>query len=72
MDTDFIKLGNFEGPMDEEPAVSIEMWYDRHRKEWVIYPVDANGNQLAPARFGFGKREALSIRADIAAELGLV
>lgn len=59
-------------PRDEEPkAVAIEMWYDRHRRNWVLYPIDAEGNQLAEATYGFGKAEALSIKRELEAEYNL-
>lgn len=44
------------------------MWYDRHRREWVIYPVDEEGNQLDGAKYGFNKKEAQAIRKDLEAE----
>lgn len=47
----------------------IEMWYDRHRREWVIYPVDENGYQAGDYRYGFSKVEAKQIKADLEAEL---
>ena len=56
-------------PSDEEAkAVRIEMWYDRSRKEWVLYPVDAEGNQMAEASYGFGKKDAMRIKADLESE----
>lgn len=59
-------------PVDEEKkAVAIEMWYDRSRRNWVLYPIDEDGNQLAEAVYGFGKAEALSIREDLRKEYGL-
>lgn len=59
-------------PDYEEPkATSIEMWYDRHYRHWVIYPVDEFGNQLAEAQYGFGKQEANKIKAELADEYGI-
>ena len=56
-------------PTGEQPkATSIEMWYDRHRREWVLYPVDAEGTQIAEATYGFGKAEALRIKAELEEE----
>ncbi len=56
---------------DEEKAVAIEMWYDRHRREWVLYPVDADGNQMAEATYGFSKEEAKARKADLEAEYNI-
>ena len=57
--------------IEEPKAVAIEKWYDRHRREWVIYPVDAEGNQLVEARYGFNKTEAEEIKAELEAEYGI-
>lgn len=54
--------------LEEAKAVKIEMWYDRHRREWVLYPVDAEGNQIAEASYGFSKQEACLIKKDLEAE----
>ena len=63
-----IKLGNCEGPVERE-CTGIECWYDRHFRHWVLYPIDAEGNQLDEARYGFGKAEATQMRRDMEAEL---
>lgn len=57
--------------IEEAEAVAVEAWYDRHRREWVIYPVDADGNQIEAARYGFGKKEAMQIKKDIEAEYNI-
>lgn len=64
-----IKIAGFElETIEEAKATKIEMWYDRSRREWVLYPVDEEGNQLAGASYGFGKAEALRIKKDLEAE----
>ena len=56
----------------EEPkAAAIEMWYDRSRREWVLYPVDADGNQIAEATYEFSKKDALNSKKQLEAEYGL-
>ena len=62
MGTIRIKLTGLEMHEDNHEPVKAEMWYDRHNRNWVIYPVDAEGNQLAEARYGFGKKEAKAIK----------
>ena len=47
------------------------MWFDRSRREWVLYPVDADGNQLAEAVYDFRKAEALETKKILEAEYGL-
>lgn len=66
-----MKINGIEYEPDfTEPKVDhIEMWYDRHRRNWVLYPVDAEGNQLKEARYGFGKAEALEIKKELEDEL---
>lgn len=49
----------------------IDMWYDRSRKNWVIYPVDTEGNQLTEAVYGFSKSEAKEIKKDLELEYHL-
>ena len=60
-----IKLTDYEMHEADHEPVSAEMFYDPHYRHWVIYPVDAEGNQLAEARYGFGKKEAQSIKNEI-------
>lgn len=55
----------------EHKAVAIEMWYDRSRRNWVLYPIDEEGNQMQEAVYGFGKKEALRIKKDLEEEFGL-
>ena len=50
---------------EEKKAVAVECWYDPHYRHWVIYPVDAEGNQLCEARYGFGKKEAQEIKGEL-------
>lgn len=66
--TERIKLG-FVEMHDDPKAVDVVMWYDRHYRHWVIYPVDAEGNQLEEASYGFGKAEALAIKAEMLKEI---
>lgn len=71
MEGKFIVIGYNPDEYEEAQAVGAEMWYDRHFRHWVIYPVDAEGNQLEEARYGFGKKEAERIRKEILEEKGI-
>lgn len=53
----------------ERECTGIECWYDPHYRHWVLYPVDAEGNQLDEASYGFGKKEATQMKKDMEAEL---
>ena len=64
-----ITLGSVIEEPDERKPVAVEYWYDRHFWHWVIYPVDAEGNQMCEARYGFSKKEALEIKADFEADI---
>lgn len=55
----------------EDKAVAIEMWYDRHRRNWVLYPVNEEGYQMAEAVYGFGKAEAKALKKDLEEEYGI-
>lgn len=67
-----IKIKGWDGIVPEHKAARVEMWYDRHYRHWVIYPVDAEGNQWWEAQYGFGKAEALRIKRDIEREHGIM
>ena len=60
---------NGEEVTDEirEDAVAdhIECWYDPHFRHWVLYPVDAEGNQLEEATYAFGKKNALELKSEM-------
>lgn len=57
-----------EETADHTPA-RVDMFYDPHFRHWVLYPVDAEGNQLREASYAFGKKEALQVKAGIEQEI---
>ncbi len=50
-------------------AVAVEMWYDRRRREWVLYTVDENGYQVGDTRYAFTKTEANDLKKEMEKEL---
>lgn len=62
-------LNATEIPEEDHTPTGVAMWYDRHFRHWVIYPVDAQGTQLTEARYGFSKAEAKQIKTDFEAEI---
>lgn len=64
-----IKVDSWDFAPVERECTAVECWYDRHRRNWVLYPVDAEGNQLDEARYGFGKAEAMQMKKDMESEL---
>lgn len=62
------KIIGYDGIEPERKPHHIEMWYDRHRREYVLYPVDEEGNQLVEARYAFSKQEAKELKKDLETE----
>lgn len=61
----------WNGESLEGTAQEIEMWWDRSRREWVLYPIDEHGYQLAGASYARNKAEATRMKKDLAEEYGL-
>lgn len=40
------------------PAVTVDRWYDRHSRSWVVQKKDADGNQIGNAEYVGSRREA--------------
>jgi hypothetical protein len=38
---------------------SIDMWYNRHERSWVVRVMDEEGNQIGDATYVYSKSEAL-------------
>lgn len=55
----------------DHTPVAIDKWYDRHRREWVLYPIDAEGNQVSEAVYAFSKAEATTLKAELEIEYGI-
>ena len=62
---------NLDTVQEDLNIAKIDMWYDRSRKNWVIYPVDDEGNQLTEAVYGFSRSEAKKIKKDLELEYHL-
>jgi len=54
-----IWLKNNEG-LKEEIPFSIDMWYNRHDKSWVVQLKDEDNNQLGDSTYVHSKPEAVS------------
>ena len=61
--------GEYEPFGTERECTAITCWYDPHYRHWVLYPVDAEGNQLDEASYGFGKKEAPALKKAMNQEL---
>ena len=62
-------VGNKPEHVEDHAPVGVSMWYDRHYRHWVLYPIDTEGNQLREASYAFGKAEALNVKKDIEEEI---
>lgn len=63
--------GEYYEPQEiERECTSVTCWYDPHYRHWVLYPVDAEGNQLDEASYAFGKDNARATKQ--AMEAGLI
>ena len=62
---------NLDTAREDLNITKIDMWYDRSRKNWVIYPVDDEGNQLTEEVYGFSRKEAKEIKQDLELEYHL-
>ena len=55
------------------PAVTVDRWYDRKARTWVVQKKDAQGNQIGDAEFSGTRKGADLIwnqwRKEIAAEI---
>lgn len=61
----------WNGETAEGTAQAIEMWWDKHRRHWELWPVDENGYQLAETTYAFNRAEALKVKKELAEEYGL-
>ena len=52
------------------PAVTVDRWYDRHSRNWVVQKMDADGNQIGNAEYVYSKREAILIEVEWKKEMG--
>lgn len=49
------------------PSVTLETYFDRATRSWWAYYADGEGNQIAPAWFGFTRDEVLVHRPEVPA-----
>lgn len=51
------------------PAFTVDRWYDRNNRSWVVQKKDVNGNQVGEAAYVGSKREAIFIDVEWRAEI---
>lgn len=67
------KVKGFDPEADkfDESVVKIDVWYDRHTRNWVVMKMNKNGDQIGGADFPYTKKEALELKDEYEKEYGL-
>lgn len=60
-----------EAPEIDETVVSIDRWYDRSSRCWIIAARNADGYQIGDAGVEPNRRDADVVEADMKARYGL-
>ena len=61
---------NSEDQLDEV-VTSIDVWYDRHTRLWVIQKLNKEGYQIDSASYVYGKKLAMQVAAELKEQYGL-
>lgn len=64
-----IRIKGFDSEAFDEAVVTIEAWYDRHTKLWVIQKLNKDGYQVGDAVYVYGKEAAMKAKAEMEEEL---
>ncbi|MBQ6679512.1 MAG: hypothetical protein IJM76_05760 [Lachnospiraceae bacterium] len=63
-----INGGEVLTPFDDR-VVSVDAWYDRHTRLWVIERLNKDGYQIGDAIYVYGKKDAMEIKAELEREI---
>lgn len=55
----------------DEKVVSIDTWYDRHTKLWVIQKLNKDGYQVGDADYVYGKQAAMKETEELKKEYNI-
>ena len=55
---------------DEEVA-SVDAWYDKHTRLWIIQLLNKDGYQIGDATIVYGKSEAKAVKAELEKEYNI-
>lgn len=55
----------------DETVASVDAWYDRHTRLWIIQLRNKDGYQVGDAVIVYGKADAMKRTAELKAEYGL-
>lgn len=63
-----IKINSYDSieiDTSKQEIVSINLWYDKHTKLWIIQKLDINGNQIDNAIYISGKQNAIKEKQEL-------
>lgn len=66
-----INLKNYEAPEFDETVATIDCWYDRHERLWVLQKLNKDGYQVGDAMYVYGKKDAKKFADDLRREYGI-
>lgn len=68
-----MKIINFSADDTEfdENVVSIDTWYDRYTKLWVIQKLNKDGYQVGDADYVYGKQTAMKETEELKKKYGI-
>ena len=55
----------------DEAVASVDAWYDRHTRLWVIQLLNKDGYQVGDAKYVYGKADAMLTTSMLMEEYGL-
>lgn len=66
-----IRIKGFNEEQFDETVASIDAWYDRHTRLWIIQKLNKEGYQIDNATYVYGKKLAMQVAAELKEQYGL-
>lgn len=66
-----IRIEGFNEEQFDETVASIDTWYDRHTRLWIIQKLNKEGYQIDSATYVYGKKLAMQVAAELKEQYGL-
>lgn len=66
-----IRIEGFKEEQFDETVASIDAWYDRHTRLWIIQKLNKEGYQIGDASYVYGKKLAMQVTAELKEQYGL-
>ena len=48
----------------DETVVTVDAWYDRHTRLWVVQKLNKDGYQVGDADYVYGKADAMRVKKE--------